>query len=198
VSLTEGIDWLKLRIIIHLNKEKLLMKLKAFLLLMVMIGIVVSLLACTAPDVSSEPTEPISPITIGDDLTSIDVCEAIPPEDIEAIMLVKLAEPPTPYTYRYTEGTSGCYYEGSYDNTTPDVQFAYVVLTPLEAYDNQTLYQNEDVSGIGDQAYFNGASDKRELWVKIDNKVAFVVSFGDIPKEEGAKAIARLMVEAIQ
>ena len=171
---------------------------KAFLLLVSMIGIVFALPACAAPDVSSEPTEPISPITIGDDLTSVDVCAAIPPEDIEAVMLVKLAKAPKPYTYRYTEGTSGCYYEGSYDNTTPDVQFAYVVLTPLEAYDNQTLYQNEEVSGIGDQAYFNGTSDKRELWVKLDNKVAFVVAFGDIPKEEGAKAIAKLMVEAIQ
>jgi len=174
------------------------MRQKAFLLLMVMIGNFILLSACAAPEVSSEPTERISPITIGDDLTLIDVCQAIPPEDIEAVMLVKLSNPPSPYTYRNTEGTSGCYYEGSYDNTTPDVQFAYVVLTPLEAYDNQTLYQNEEVSGIGDQAYFNGPPDKRELWVKIENKVAFVVSFGDVPKEKGAKALAKLMVEAIQ
>ena len=33
---------------------------------------------------------------------------------------------------------------------------------------------------------------------EIDNKVAFVVSFGDLPKEAGAKAIAKLLVEAIQ
>ncbi len=171
---------------------------KTFLLLMFMIGIAISLAACAVPEVWSEPTEPISPITIGADLTLIDVCAAIPAEDIEAVMLVKLTNPPSPYTYRYTEGTSGCYYEGSVDNTTPDKQFAYIVLTPLEVYDNQILYQNEAVSGIGDQAYFNGGSDKRELWVKIDNKVAFVVSFGDLPKEEGAKAIAKLLVEAIQ
>ena len=55
-----------------------------------------------------------------------------------------------------------------------------------------------DVSGIGDQAYFNGGSDERQLWVKIDDKVAFVVTFGDVPNEEGAKAIAKLLVEAIQ
>ena len=171
---------------------------KAFLLLMVMIGIVILLPACAAPEAWSEPTEPISPITIGDDLTSISLCEAIPQEDIEAIMLVKLSNPPSFYTYRYTEGTSGCYYEGSVNNTTPDKQFAYVVLTPLEAYDNQALYQNVDVSGIGDRAYFNGPQDTRELWVKLDNKVAFVISFGDVPKEEGAKAIAKLLVEAIQ
>jgi hypothetical protein len=171
---------------------------KAAFLLMVIIGLTILLPACAAPEVSSEPTEPISPITIGDDLTSINLCDAIPQADIEAVMLVKLANPPSPYVYRYTEGTSGCYYEGSVDNTTPDKQFAYIVLTPLEVYDNQTLYQNEAVSGIGDQAYFNGSPNQRELWVKIDNKVAFVISFGDIPKEEGAKAIAKLLVEAIQ
>jgi len=171
---------------------------KTFFLLMIMIGSVISLSACAAPDVSSEPTEPISPITIGDDLTSIDVCGAIPPEDIEAVMTVQLAKPPRHYTYRYTDGSSGCYYEGPYDNINKEKQFAYVVLTPLDAYDNQTLYQNEEVSEIGDQAYFNGRPNKRELWVKLDNKVAFVVSFGDVPKEDGAKLIAKLMVEAIQ
>jgi hypothetical protein len=181
---------------ILLNQENPLMRQKSLVLLMV--GIFISLSACAAPAVSSEPTEPISPITIGDDLTLIDVCEAIPQEDIEAVMLVKLPNPPSHHTYRYTKGTSGCYYEGPTDNTTKDMQFGYVVLTPLEVYDNQTLYQNVEVSGIGDQAYFNGPSDKRELWVKIETKVAFVISFGNVPKEEGAKAIAKLMVEAIQ
>ena len=171
---------------------------KTFLLCVVMIGIVISSAACAAPDVSSEPTESISPITIGDDLTSIDLCEAIPQEDIETVMTVKLVKAPRHYTYRYTEGTSGCYYEGPYDATNKENQFAYVVLTPLDAYDNQTLYQNVDVSEIGDQAYFNGAPGERELWVKIDDKVAFVVAFGDVPKEKGAQAIAKLLVEAIQ
>lgn len=170
---------------------------KAFLWLGILL-IAIAALACAAPDASSEPTQPISPITIGDDLTVIDVCAAIPVENIETVMLVKLAQQPKHFSYPYTEGTSGCYYEGSVDNTTPDVQFAYVVLTPLEVYDNQTLYQQEMVSDVGDEAYFNGTSDKRELWVRLENKVAFVVCFGDLPKEAGAKAIAKLMVEAIQ
>ena len=171
---------------------------KTFLLLVLMIGIVISLSACAVPDVSSEPTEPISPITIGDDLTSIDLCEAIPQDNIETVMKVKLVAAPKRYTYRYTEGTSGCYYDGPYNGLNKEKQFAYVVLTPLDAYDNQTLYQNVDVSGIGDQAYFNGGSDERQLWVKIDDKVAFVVTFDDVPNEAGAKAIAKLLVEAIQ
>lgn len=171
---------------------------KAFFSLAIMAGIVVAASACAAPEVSSEPTEPISPITIGDDLTVIDLCAAIPPTDIETVMNVKLTESPRLYSYPYTEGTSGCYFEGPWDNVSRVNNFAYVVLTPLEVYDSQTLYQNEEVSGIGDEAYFNGAPDERELWVKLENKAAFVVYFGDVPREAGAKALAKLMVDAIQ
>ena len=76
---------------------------KTFLLPVLMIGLVISLSACAVPDVSSEPTEPISPITIGDDLTAIDLCEAIPQDNIETVMKVKLVAAPKHYTYRYTE-----------------------------------------------------------------------------------------------
>jgi hypothetical protein len=171
---------------------------KIFLSLVGMIGIVISLAACAVPDVSPDPTVPISRITIGDDLTTIDLCKAIPQEDIETVMKVKLVTDPTRYTYRHTDGTSGCYYEGPYDSTNREYQWGYVVLTPLDAYDNQTLFQNKEVSGIGDAAYFNGDPNKRQLWVKIDDKVAFVIAFGDVAKEKGSKALAQLMVEAIK
>jgi hypothetical protein len=170
---------------------------KTFLLLVVILGLFTSLSACAGTGVSSEPTAPIDPITISEDLTSIDLCQAIPQEDIEAVMRVQLVEPPTRYTLRNTEGSSGCYYEGPTDSDR-ERHFGYVVLTPLEVYDNQTLNQNVDVSGIGDAAYFNKGGDARQLWVKLDNKVAFVVGFGDVAKEEGAKAIAKLLVEAIK
>jgi hypothetical protein len=113
-------------------------------------------------------------------------------------MGVKLVGPPIHYTYRKAVGTSGCYYEGRTSNYSKDKNYGYVILTPVEAYSDQPLFQNEDVSGIGDGAYFNRGSDTRQLWVKVDNKVAFVIGFGDEPNEEGAKAIAKLLVEAIQ
>ena len=169
---------------------------KTFLLLM-MIGIIISSPACAGSAVSSEPKTPIAPITISDDLTSIDLCKAIPQEDIETVMGVKLVEAPTRFTYRNAEGTSGCFYKGPTDSDR-ERHFGYVILTPLEVYDNQPLFQNVDVSGIGDEAYFNKGSDARQLWVKIDNKVAFVIAFGDVAKEAGAKAIAELMVAAIK
>ena len=170
---------------------------KTFILLVVVIGLIVSLSACAGSSVSSEPKGPIAQITISADLTSIDLCKAISQADIEAVMRVKLAEPPTRYTLRNAVGTSGCYYEGPTDSDR-ERHFGYVILTPLEVYDNQALNQNVEVSGIGDEAYFNKGGDARQLWVKVDNKVAFVVAFGDVAKEEGAKAIARLLVEAIR
>lgn len=162
-----------------------------------MVGLIFLLAACAGAGASSEPTVPIAPITITDDLTTIDLCQAIPKEDIEAVMGVELVEPPARYTLRSTDGTSGCYYEGPTDSDR-ERHFGYVILTPLEVYDNQTLNQMEEVTGIGDAAYFNKGGDARQLWVKLNDKVAFVIGFGDVAKEEGAKAIAELMVAAIK
>jgi hypothetical protein len=159
-----------------------------------------SVLACglfgSAPTYS-EPTKPIAPITIGSDLTSINLCDAIPQEDIEAVMGRKLSKTPEHFEYYETGGSSGCIYEAEKD-ADGGAHFGYVVLTPLSEYDNQPLYLNVDVVGIGDEAYFNNGADARQLWVKIKDKVAFVVAFGDVENEEGAKAIATLLVTAIQ
>jgi hypothetical protein len=159
-----------------------------------------SSLACGLFNSSSsyaEPTKSITPITIGSDLTAIDLCQAIPKEDIEAVMGRKLVSVPERFEYYDTGGSSGCMYDAGKDQDG-EAHFGYVVLTPLSEYDNQPLYQNVDVSGIGDEAYFNNGADARQLWVKIDDKVAFVVAFGDVPNEEGAQAIAELMVAAIR
>ena len=59
-------------------------------------------------------------------------------------------------------------------------------------------YKKVDVSGIGDSAYFNNGADARQLRVKLNNKVVFVVAFGDVPKEAGAQAIAKLLAAVIK
>ena len=174
------------------------MKRQPALLVLILTPALVSL-ACGLSGSSSsyvEPTIPISPIVIND-LTLIDLCSAIPQEDIEAVMGRKLSNAPEPFEYYDTGGSSGCWYEAKKD-PSGEAHFGYVVLTPLSEYDNQPLYQNVDVSGIGDAAYFNNGADARQLWVKMDGKVAFVVAFGDIPIEQGLKAIAKLMVQAIK
>src|SRR5215510_9617648 len=124
----------------------------------------------------SDPTKPITPLTIGSDLTSINLCEAIPQEDIEAVMGRKLVSTPEKFDYYDTGGSSGCIYDAGKD-ANGEAHFGYVVLTPLGEYENQPLYENVDVSGIGDEAYLNNGADARQLWVKIKDRVAFVVAF---------------------
>ncbi|HJS18432.1 MAG TPA: hypothetical protein VJ785_06775 [Anaerolineales bacterium] len=171
------------------------MKQKSISLFLVMIGLIVISSACGSEPV---PTTPIPPITIGEDLTAIDLCQAIPREDIEVFLGDKLIEDPVQYEFKSAEGTSGCFFQGPATDYTKEKHYAYIILTPVDVFDNQPLFQNKNVSGIGDAAYFNRGTDTRQLWVKIEDKVAFVVAFGDVPDEEAAKAIAKLMVEAIQ
>ena len=166
--------------------------------LMVIIPLVLAALACGfSSDSTSEPKVAVAPITVGSDLTQVDVCEAIPPEDIEAVMGRKLASAPQPFNYYETGGSSGCWYEAAKDSEGT-AHFGYVVLTPVEAYNNQPLYQAVDVAGVGETAYFNNGADARQLWVKMNDQVAFVVAFGDEPKEAGAEALAKLVAAAIR
>jgi hypothetical protein len=144
-----------------------------------------------------EPTVPVAPIVIASDLSAIDVCRSIPSEDIEAVMGRKLVKAPQRFAYYETAGTSGCSYDAGKD-ATGEAHFGYVVLTPLEEFDNQPLYKNVGVPGIGDSAYFNNGADARQLWVRINGKVAFVVAFGDVPNEPGAIAIAKLVAAAVR
>lgn len=155
-----------------------------------------SLVACGQTALPSEPKATVAPITISGDLTKLDLCQAIPKEDIEAVMGRKLVSTPR-FAYYDTPGTSGCWYDAGKD-TSGEAHFGYVVLTPVDVYNSQPLYKNVNVSGIGDEAYFNNGADARQLWVKLDNKVAFVVAFGDVPNEAGAKAIAKLVIDAIR
>ena len=139
---------------------------------------------------------PIAAITLGQDLTTIDLCRAIPTEDIEAVLGRKLAKAPERFDFYKTPGASGCTYEAAKE-ASGEAHYGYVVLTPVAVYAQQPLYLNVDVNGIGSEAYFNNGGDTRQLWVKIDNRVAFVVAFGDIANEDYEKAIARLLVTAI-
>jgi len=145
----------------------------------------------------SEPNVPVAPMAIGSDLTAIDVCQAIPREDMEALMGKQLAQAPEGFDYSETGDTSGCWYQAK-PASDGEAFFSYVVLTPLHYYDEQPLYLNEDVSGIGDEAYFNNGADARQLWVKIDDKVAFVVANGDVENEAGLLALAKLVAAAIE
>jgi len=158
-------------------------------------------LACggTASVPTAEPATAVAPLVLGNDLSQLDVCGAIPREDIEAIMGRKLSRAPEVFTY-YDDnpGTeSGCWYEAAQDSDG-EAHFGYVVFTSVESYKTQPLYLDEAVPSLGEDAYFNNGADARQLWVKVNDSAAFVVAFGDIEREAGSLALARLILAAIQ
>ena len=159
--------------------------------------LVLSAWACGGSSAPSKPSASVAPIPLGSDLTQIDVCQAVPQQDIEAVMGRKLAAAPVPFNYYETAGSSGCWYEAAKDSNG-EAHFGYVVFTPIDAYNSQPLYQNKAVSGFGQEAYFNNGADARQLWVKVNDNAAFVVAFGDVAREDGAQQIAQLVLAAIK
>ena len=63
---------------------------------------------------------------------------------------------------------------------------------------NISLYRNVNVQSTDESAYLKNGADARQLWAKVNDRVALVVAFGDKPNEAGAKAIAKLVVAAIR
>ncbi len=162
--------------------------------------LLVAALACGAGPSqakAAEPTEPVAPLAVGGDLTALDLCAAIPRADVEAVLDRKLASAPQRFEYYDASGTTGCWYEGAKD-ASGEAHFGYVALTPPAVYGEQPLYLKADVSGLGSEAYFNNGADARQLWVKVDERVAFVVAFGDVPKEDGCRALAQRILAAIR
>jgi hypothetical protein len=145
----------------------------------------------------SQPSAAVAPISLAD-LGAVDVCAAIPVENIEAVMGRELESAPEPFEYYDTApgDSSGCTYYGGSDGGV--TYFAYVAFVPVETYSTQPLYKNAEVSGLGQAAYFNNGADARQLWVKITDQAAMVVAFGDEPREDGAKALAELILAAVK
>ncbi len=156
-----------------------------------------AMLACMSGGSTAEPKAAVAPMTLGGDLSAIDVCKAIPQEDIEAVMGRKLTSPPERFSYYDEPSTNGCAYDAGKDSAG-SAYFGYVVLAPVAVYNNQPLYKNTTVKDLGQEAYFNNGADARQLWVKVNDTYAFVVGFGDEPRETGALALARLVLAALK
>jgi hypothetical protein len=153
--------------------------------------------ACRHERTTTQPKAAVAPITLSPNLTTINVCLAVPTEDIQAVMGRELVKAPKRFEYYDSVGTSGCTYDAGKDSEG-GAHFGYVVLTPASVYASQPLYKNIAVSGLGKSAYFNNGADARQLWVKVNDQVALVVAFGDEPNESGATAMAKLILAAIR
>lgn len=166
--------------------------------LIILLLIVLVLAACgAAAQPTPQSSASVAPIALNSDLKNVDVCKAIPRQIMEAALGSNLVSAPEPFAYYDAPGSSGCTYDAG-KNKSGDARFAYVVLTPPEIYNQQPLYKNQAVSGIGDAAYFNNGADARQLWVKVGPKAALVVAIGDVPNEPALKSIAQQVVAAIQ
>lgn len=159
--------------------------------------VILALLGCNRTAEPSQPRAAIAPLALSNGLQRLDVCRAIPREDIEAVMGRSLSADPKRFDYYEVPGGSGCWYEAR-KSSDGEAFFGYVVFTPAAAYETQPLHLNVDVPGLGHKAYFNNGADARQLWVKVNAKTAFVVAFGDQPREDSAKAIAKLLLAAIK
>ena len=125
--------------------------------------VMLALAACGgANQAPSQPKATIAPIVLTDDLSKIDLCQAIPQAVIEAALGRKLVSPPQHFEYYDASGSTGCQYDAG-KSSSGDALFAYVALTPPDVYDQQPLYKNQAVRGIGDAAYFNNGADARQL-----------------------------------
>ncbi|RMG63488.1 MAG: DUF3558 domain-containing protein [Chloroflexi bacterium] len=138
----------------------------------------------------------LAPLTLPPELAGLDLCAAIPPAALEAVLGRKLVSAPARFEYPDAPGSAGCQYDAGQDSQG-NALFAYVALAAPDTYDRQPRYQDQSVSGIGDAAYFNNGADARQLWVRLD-KVALVVAIGGVPNETGLKQLAVLLVDAIR
>jgi len=160
--------------------------------------VMLALAACGGVNqASSQPKVSVAPIVLVEDLSKVDLCRAIPQLVIEAALDHKLVSTPQRFEYPEASGSTGCQYDAG-KSSRGDALFAYVALTPPEVYNQQPLYKNQAINGIGDATYFNNGADARQLWAKIGAKAALVVAIGDVPNEAGLKTIAGLVANAIQ
>ncbi len=153
-------------------------------------------LACGSPNTQSK-SSPVAPIKIDANLGTVDVCGAIPKENIESAIGRKLVAAPQKTDLPDVSGSNGCSYDAGKDSKG-NAYFGYAVLTPANAFDNAPGNGRTSVSGIGREAYFTNAADARQLWVKVNDSAAVVVAFGDAPNEDAAKSVAKQIADAIK
>ncbi len=137
----------------------------------------------------------MAPLALPVNLDAVDLCQAIPQVAVEAALGAPLAGAPQRFAYGDATGSSGCQYDAGADSQG-NARFAYVAILPVVAYDQQP--QDAPASGIGSAAFFTNGADARQIWVKFGEKAAVVVAIGDVPNEDGLKALAQLIAGAIQ
>jgi hypothetical protein len=145
---------------------------------------------------SIEPLTPIAPITplpSSLDVTTIDVCKAIPSAMVEQLLGRKLQGTPESFQYYDADVSSGCQWSAGKD-ASGEAYFAYAALLPAKDWNPSEVPL---MGGIGDAAYYLNGPDARQLWVLANGKAIIVVGIGDRPDEEGLKHLAAQVIATL-
>jgi hypothetical protein len=125
-------------------------------------------------------------------VTKIDVCKAIPQEEIVKVLGRKLEGHPKPFHFNEARTYSGCEWSAGKDSSK-NAYFAYAVIAPVKDYVTNKASATP-VAGLGDEAYTTNGADAQQLWVLINGKAAVMVAIGDRPNPDGAKKLVSYLI----
>jgi hypothetical protein len=160
------------------------------------LGLLGGLLACGGSQAPKSDSEGAAPeeFSLGDtagvDFSAIDVCTWLPLGDVEKIVGPLDGEPKT---QKPLADERAC------DYRTDDGHWYDVELNTLATFGIQHGLQSEDedVEGIGDQAFARRLSLDTFLYVKVAGKATVIVRSGK-RQEEQIFALARLAIEKVK
>ena len=90
-------------------------------------------------------------------MTKIDVCKAIPPEEIVKVLGRKLEGNPKPFHFDNAQTDSGCEWSAGKDSSK-NAYFAYAIIAPVKDYVANRASATP-VAGLGDEAYTTKGAD---------------------------------------
>jgi hypothetical protein len=153
--------------------------------------------ATPAPEVATpQPAVSLVEVKPGMDVSALNVCDLLPAAEVEKALGRKLVSAPQPFSFNGANTDSACSYDAGKDGSG-NAYYAYAVVAPTEDYAANRPDRLEPVAGLGDEAFFVNGPDARQLWVLLNGRAAVMVAIGEKPNEAGAKALASILLTAI-
>ena len=141
---------------------------------------------------TATPASKVTPVAGNIDLSKMNVCKAIPQDEVVKILGRKLEGNPKPFHFDNAQTDSGCEWSAGKDSSK-NAYFAYAVIAPVKDYVTNKASATP-VAGLGDEAYTTNGADAQQLWVLINGKAAVMVAIGDRPNPDGAKKLIPFLI----
>lgn len=153
--------------------------------------------ATPAPEAATpQPAVSFVEVKPGMDVSKLNVCDLLPAAEVEKALGRKLVSAPHPFSLNGANTDSACSYDAGQDSSG-SAYFAYAVVAPTEDYAANRSSRPELITGLGDEAFFINGPDARQLWVLLNGRAAVMVAIGEKPNEAGAKALASILLAAV-